>query len=394
MNTASVSGSRPEPPGSDHDLDRFLQQLRSTDVTLRSDAAHALGKLADERAVSALAEALRDQDEYVRKSAVMALRRIGGPAAMEAMRAALADRSEQVCLQAVKGLGELRDAGAVEALIKVLARRERSLVSAATEALSRIGPDAVVPLMEAFKDRYLRRRIGGQVLRILTEMGPRTMDPLLQVLTTDENYYIRYTAMTILGRVGDRRVAGPILRAFLTDPRLQETAVGTIGRLEERGVLVLPPGDRESALPAEVVQALGADGRESVLTALQGAMENPSGKVRRFALKAFYALLGEASFDHLVRSLGDEDPEVKRVAIRLLGKLRDKRVIEPLVGLLLKDVGQVEEAIWDTLKVLTNLHEYEELRKRVAARGKASIGPVVKTYKRKDVSPDWWRDQD
>ncbi len=392
MNTASVPGPRPETPGSDHDLDRYLQQLRSTDVTLRSDAAHALGKLADERAVPALAEALRDQDEYVRKSAVMALRRIGGPGAMEAMRAALADRSEQVCLQAVKGLGELRDAGAVEALIKVLARRERSLVSAATEALSRIGPDAVVPLMEAFKDRYLRRRIGAQVLRILTEMGPRTMEPLLQVLT-DENYYIRYTAMTILGRIGDRRVVGPILHAFLSDPRLQETAVGTIGRLEERGVLALSPGDREAGLPAEVVQTFSGDGREEILAALQGAMENPSGKVRRFALKVIYALLGDGAFDHLVRSLGDEDPEVKRLAIRLLGKLRDKRVIEPLMDLLLKDGGQVEEAIWDTLKVLTNLYEYEELRKR-AAHGKAGTGPVVKTYKRKDVSPDWWRDQD
>ena len=123
---STTSAPRPE-PGADQELQYLVGQLRSTDVTLRSDAAHALGKLADERAVPALAEALRDQDEYVRKSAVMALRRIGGHGAMEAMRAALADRSEQVCVQAVKGLGELRDGGAVEALIKVLARRERSL---------------------------------------------------------------------------------------------------------------------------------------------------------------------------------------------------------------------------------------------------------------------------
>lgn len=392
MNTTPVSGSPLEAPGSHDDIDRFLQQLKSADVTLRSDSAHALGKLGDERAVPALAEALRDSDEYVRKSAVMALRRIGGPRAMEAMRVALADRSEQVCLQAVKGLGELRDAGAVEALLKVLVRRERSLVSAATEALSRIGPEAVRPLMEAFKDRYLRRRIGTQLWRILAEMGPRAVDPLLQGLS-DENYYVRLSALVILGKIGDKRVVGPILATFLTDPRLQETVVTTIGRLEERGVLVPPVGDREVLLPVEVIQVLAQGDRESVLAALGGAMENPSVKVRRFAIKALYALLGEASFEYLLRYLADDDADVKRLVIRLLSKLRDKRVIEPLVDILLKDAGQVEEAIWNALKVLTNLHEYEELRKRVAHE-KAGPRPVVKTYKKKDVSPDWWRDQD
>jgi len=392
MTTASNAGSPADLPVSEHELERLLQQLKSADVTLRSDAAHALGKLADDRAAAALAEALRDPDEYVRKSAVMALRRIGGAKAMEAMRVALGDRSEQVCLQAVKGLGELRDAGAVEALIKVLARRERSLVAAATEALARIGPEAVPHLMEAFKDRYLRRRIGAQIWRILAEMGPRAIDPLLHALA-DDNYYVRLTALTILGRIGDKRVTESILRVFLSDPRLQETVVGTIGRLEERGVLVLPTGDREVVLPVEVIQAFAHDDRAAVLAALGGAMENPSVKVRRFSLKILYALLGDATFEHLLRFLADDDPDVKRLVIRLLSKLRDKRVIDPLVDLLLKDGGQVEEAVWDALKVLTNLHEYEELRKRVAHE-KAGTRPVVKTYKKKDVSPDWWRDQD
>ena len=392
MTMASNTGSQADPQASNRELERLLQQLKSADVTLRSDAAHALGKLADERAAASLGEALRDPDEYVRKSAVMALRRIGGVKAMEAMRVALGDRSEQVCLQAVKGLGELRDAGAVEALIKVLARRERSLVSAATEALSRIGPEAVPHLMEAFKDRYLRRRIGPQIWRILTEMGSRVIEPLIGVLG-DDNYYVRLTALTILGRIGDKRVAEPILRVFLSDPRLQETVVGTIGRLEERGVLVLPAGDREAGLPVEIIHGFAQENRESVIGVLTTAMENPSVKVRRFSLKALYALMGEATFEHLLKYLADDDPDVKRLVIRLLSKLRDKRVIEPLVGLLLKDGEQVEEAIWDALKVLTNLHEYEELRKRVA-REKAGTRPVVKTYKKKDVSPDWWRDQD
>jgi len=85
---------------------------------------------------------------------------------------------------------------------------------------------------------------------------------------------------------------------------------------------------------------------------------------------------------------------VKRLAVKVLGRMRDKRVIEPLVQLLLKDGEQIEDAVWNTLKVLTDLREYESLRARVA-KEKAGGQPTVKKVRReRDVSPDWWREQD
>ncbi|HEY3247873.1 MAG TPA: HEAT repeat domain-containing protein [bacterium] len=380
----------------DADLERLVAQLRSHDVTVRSDAAHALGKLADERAVPALAEALTDPDEYVRKSAVAALRRIGGTSTMEALRMALGDRSEQVVLQAVNGLRDMRDKGAVEPLIRVLARRERSLQLAATEALVRIGGDAVPALLEAFKDRALRRKIGNQVWKILVDMEGKAIDPLLAVMS-DENQYVRLTAISVLGRIGDKRVTEPLVELFLEDARMQEAVVTTFGRLEERGVLEIPSGptiDREIALPREAVEALSSRPRAGVTKQLSEALENPSAKVRRFALKAIYTLLGDGALDILVRTLDDEDIDVKRLAIKIMGKLRDKRVVEPLVRMILHDGEQVEEAAWNTLKVLTELREYEELRAKVA-KERAGGRPVVRKYTRsKDVSPDWWREQD
>lgn len=378
----------------DVELERWLARLRSADVTVRSDAAHQLGKLGDERAVTVLAEALQDSDEYVRKSAVMALRRIGGNPAMEALRTALADRSEQVVLQAVNGLRDMRDREAVEPLIRVLARRERSLQLAATDALVRIGADAVGPLMEAFKDRNLRRRIGNQVWKILVDMGSRSIDPLLEMMA-DDNQYVRLTVISVLGRIGDKRVAVPLVHLFLDDPRMQEGVVTTIARLEERGVLETPhTADREISLPREVIEGLAARPRPEVTRLLQEALENLSSKVRRFALKALFALLGEGALDHLVHALQDEDVDVKRLAIRVMARLRDKRVVDPLVQLILHDGEQVEEAAWNTLKVLTGLREYEELRARVA-KERAGTRPQVRKFTRgKDVSPDWWREQD
>ncbi len=378
------------------DIQRYIRALKSADVTVRSDAAHHLGRLQDERGVPALAEALQDPDEYVRKSAVAALRRIGGAEAMTALRTALTDRSEQVVLQAVNGLRDMRDRGAVEALIRVLTRRERSLVNAATEALARIGPDAVKPLLAALEDRGMRRRIGNQVWKILVDMGSKAVEPLLEMLG-QENQFVRLTAVSVLGRVGDRRVVGPLMELFLTDPPMQDAVVSTLARLEERGVVEHPEahyGDREIFLPRSVVEAFVGRPREALVEQLRTALENPSPKVRRFALKALFSLFGEGAMDQLITSLEDEDVDVKRLAVKILGRMRDKRVIEPLVQLVLKDGEQIEETVWNTLKVLTDLREYESLRARVA-KEKAGGQPTVRKVRReRDVSPDWWREQD
>ncbi len=379
------------------ELQRYLRQLESSDVTVRSDAAHALGKLGDEGAVDALARALQDPDEYVRKSAVMALRRISGSAAGEALRAALADRSEQVVLQAVNGLRDVRDKGAVEPLIRVLARRERSLQLAATEALARIGPDAVGMLMAVFEDKVLRRKIGTQVMKILVEIGPRAIDALLAALTQDSQV-IQVTAISVLGRVGDQRIVRPLVDLFLNDPRMQEAVVATLARLEERGVVnggEPAHVDREIHPPKMVVEAVAGRPRAQVVEQLRTALENPMPKVRRFALRVLFTLFGDGASDQLITSLDDEDVEVKRLAIRILGKLRDKRVIEPLVALVQREGGEhVEEAVWNTLKVLTDLREFEQLRARVAKERASTRPSVRKVRSERDLSPDWWREQD
>jgi HEAT repeat protein len=379
------------------ELQRYLKQLESHDVTVRSDAAHALGKLGDEAAVAGLARALQDTDEYVRKSAVMALRRISGASAGEALRQALSDRSEQVVLQAVNGLRDIRDKGAVEPLIRVLGRRERSLQLAATEALIRIGPDAVGPLMAVFEDKVLRRKIGTQVMKILVEIGPRAIDALLAALQQDSQV-IQVTAISVLGRVGDHRIVRPLIDLFLRDPRMQEAVVATLARLEERGVIDGGEGahvDREISPPKMVVDALAGRPRAQIVEQLRAALENPMPKVRRFALRVLFALFGDGASDQLIASLDDEDVEVKRLAIRILGKLRDKRVIEPLVALVQKEGGElVEEVVWNTLKVLTDLREFEQLRARVAKERAGTRPTVRKVRSERDLSPDWWREQD
>jgi HEAT repeat protein len=58
-----------------------------TAVTLQREAAVALGKIADGRALEPLVTALDDESDYVRQAAVRALERIGGAPAASLERA-------------------------------------------------------------------------------------------------------------------------------------------------------------------------------------------------------------------------------------------------------------------------------------------------------------------
>ncbi|MCS7234554.1 MAG: HEAT repeat domain-containing protein [Armatimonadota bacterium] len=382
------------------------ERLRSPDATVRSDAALTLGKLeAPEapaalvaEAIDALSRILDDPDEYVRKSAVHALGRlrVRDPRALEGIRFALGDRSEQVVQEAVTQVQQAVDPGAVEGLIRVLGRRERTLQNAASQALVRIGAPAVRPLLETFKDRNLRRRVHNQVLRIIEDIKGRAVEPLLASLG-DENQYVRAYAVALLGKLGDDRAVEPLVRLFLTDPRLQETVVNTLPRLEERGVLEAPSGDRDVQLPREVAAAFRKlASTPEALEALRRAAAAGNPKVRKFALRALFEVEGPRAKDTLLALLRDEDAEIQRLAIRLLGKLHDKTVVEPLLSLLKGANPQLEEVVWNTIKVLTDLREYEQLRSRVAReRAGAPARPTVRVFKtERDVSPDWWRDQD
>ena len=144
--------------------DGGLRRLWSPGV--RRDAADALGKIDDERAVEPLIKALSNDDWNVR-------------------------------LYAAAALGEIGDARAVEPLIKALEGGN----SAAAVALGRMGTGrAVRPLIKALKDddwgvqRYTARALG--------EIGDAcAVESLIEALG-GENEYVREAAKEALRKLG------------------------------------------------------------------------------------------------------------------------------------------------------------------------------------------------
>jgi bilin biosynthesis protein len=155
------------------DVDGLVQALQyKKDWEVRRDAAMALGKIKDERAVQPLEYALVDKAEHVRRSAVKALTSMGmaDPAVLKHF---LSDESVLVRWETTRALGELGD--------------------------------------------------------------PRAVEPLLEALE-DERVYVRRGAAWALGEIGDARAVGPLTRiARDKGNRISEIAVEALDRIEWRG---------------------------------------------------------------------------------------------------------------------------------------------------------------
>jgi hypothetical protein len=118
------------------EVEPFIQALKDKDENVRSDAALALRKIGDARAVEPLIQALKDF--HVHFDAAKALVKIGKPA-VEALIQALNCEDVDVQQHAVTALGEIGDVRAVEPLVQVLKGGDIRVHRSALMALGNIG---------------------------------------------------------------------------------------------------------------------------------------------------------------------------------------------------------------------------------------------------------------
>jgi HEAT repeat protein len=88
--------SMPRPSQKIADPDRWFKALESPEWETRLNAAEALGKLKEKRALNLLLSALADEDEYVREGAAWALGQIADTVAVSSLVKALKDGDKYV----------------------------------------------------------------------------------------------------------------------------------------------------------------------------------------------------------------------------------------------------------------------------------------------------------
>jgi hypothetical protein len=240
-----IRGVGPEPTGSFLGEDRgsvdpnvieaLGRALDDPEARVRADAAYALGRLEEPKAVAALGHALRsDQDASVREMAAWALGRIEDPAgvltlgeavtsdtsrdvramaawalgavedaaAASPLSAALSDRDPEVRGRAAWALGQVEPASAPAALLDALGDPDPDVRLKAAWAVGQIEDPAAIPLLERALDAERQPEAKRAMLWAITQMGGERAQPALIRALEDADAEVRAAAARALAGRG------------------------------------------------------------------------------------------------------------------------------------------------------------------------------------------------
>jgi len=167
-----------------------LVAASNADVTERSEAVLALGKLAGEGAAEAVLPFLGDPVAAVRADAALALARTGDSVAAADLRPLLSDADAHVRANAAWAAGRLKAVALTEPLRELLRDRDPDVKLAVTKAVGQVeDTTAVVPLSLMARDPDWRVRVN-----VATSLGAtKSVEALagLAILGKDENPHVR-----------------------------------------------------------------------------------------------------------------------------------------------------------------------------------------------------------
>jgi HEAT repeat protein len=291
----------------------------------------AIGQIGDERTFEPLLPLLDRttwQQRYIRVNAIHAVARLGGRRAVQPLIAQLTRKDWQephhradIC----RALGSIGDPAAADVLANYLTWDLEEVRGAAKDALVKIGPAAIGPLIARLDspDRTFR----AAVSMVLSKIGPASVDAAIAALR-HRSAHVRQGSAWTLGQLRNGRAVRPLLAAVAkeTDADVRVAAAWALGELED-----------PSAIDA-LTKMLEAD---------------PDRRARRGAAQALGKVGDVRAMEPLLGALEDGDAGVRAMSAAALGAVGNARAIPPLEQVLKND--NVVEVRYAAREALTTL---------------------------------------
>ena len=126
----------------------------------------------------------------------------------------------------------MRDNQDIRGLIRLLDHRKNDIQWRAADALGTLGEIACEPLIKVLVYPKIHVRIGA-IEALGAIKSPRSVEPLIHTLMTDESNEVRWVAALALGEIGDKRSIPSLLASLQDEDRY--VRYGSVKALEQIG---------------------------------------------------------------------------------------------------------------------------------------------------------------
>lgn len=207
---------------------------------------------------------------------------------------------------------------------------------------------------------------GAQLPEEVALEGEKVKDEIeIQLdLLKDPDWAVRREAVITLGEMGDERCVEPLVRALRDgDWQVREVAIEALGMVGSPAVDALIKLLRDWDVRKYAIRALGKIRDERVLNPLIAQLRNDE-----FNEDATEALveLGKPAVDKLLIALKDKDENTRKQAVIALGRIKDPGALDSLIEML-------QDSDW-----FIRLTAAAALEKIGEERGREAIKPLLK----------------
>lgn len=316
-----------------------LIEMATNDVdNLRAAALGALAEYSDPLLPDIYLKALRDPSGEVRRQAVMILKDRPDKRAADTLMHFLNDPDENIVSGAILALGVMKIDRAVDPLISILSgsyyedgrAQIAQIRKAAAEALGLAGNRDALPVLLLTLGK---KEFEQTIIKSLGLIGDRRAVPALITYASGADRRFRKDALQALVEIRDPSLLDT-WKTYLegNDPETKYLAVEAIGRIEgDRALNILIdilrfPDQQQRGM---AIRSLGnPKNKKAIRPLLQYCGKNTTSSLDVLEALKRYQLPDMQSI--LSSYLKDEDRDVRRCAIIMLGEIGDEKAIKPL----------------------------------------------------------------
>ncbi len=306
--------------------------------------------------IRALLRNLEAESPALRQAATNALRKLKDPSSVAMLAGTLHDAPPDRVVAALRFLETLEVEKTQETLLGLLSHPDARVRATAVSTLGRRGGiqylDKILPLLDD-PDTRVRANV---IEALAASNDPRLAEKLRPMLKDPSTRTQVNTVLTLVALEGATAVAaslGLIRELVRGDEKARAAATYALGRLPPEQSLEFLAGllkDADLQIRCEAARALGRVGTPRVIPDLTEALAGHP-EVRHHARRSLAAVLkkcGAPCIEDLIHTaVSSERAEIRSELADVMGRLKDPRVIDPLVRLLKDPEWRVQ---WKVLK--------------------------------------------